>query len=268
MEQTQQPQLTSYTQEEKHQFPTEEVTLPSKGLLYPEGSPLRSGKITMKYMTAREEDILTNQNLIQNGTVIDKLLQSLIVTPIDYSNLLIGDKNAILVAARILGYGQDYTFKFTNPNTGEEENVTVDLTKSNDKEIDESIVTDGKNEFSFTLPTSKLLITFKFLSQGDENKIANELKGLKKLNKNSSPELSTRMKHLITSVNGDYEKKTIREFVDGNFLARDAKALRDYISKSMPDIDLTYDIEFEDGTVVEDITLPISVSFFWPDAQI
>ena len=76
------------------------------------------------------------------------------------------------------------------------------------------------------------------------------------------------MKHLITSVNGDYEKKTIREFVDGNFLARDAKALRDYISKSMPDIDLTYDIEFEDGTVVEDITLPISVSFFWPDAQI
>ena len=126
MEQTPKPQLTSYTQEEKHQFPTEEVTLPSKGLLYPEGSPLRSGKITMKYMTAREEDILTNQNLIQNGTVIDKLLQSLIVTPIDYSNLLIGDKNAILVAARILGYGQDYTFKFTNPNTGEEENVTVD----------------------------------------------------------------------------------------------------------------------------------------------
>ncbi len=268
MEQIPNPPQTSYTQEEKHQYPTEEVTLPSKGLLYPEGSPLRSGKITMKYMTAREEDILTNQNLIQNGTVIDKLLQSLIVTSIDYNSLLIGDKNAILVAARILGYGQDYTFKLKNPNTGEEEDITVDLTKSNDKEIDESIITNGKNEFQFTLPTSKLLITFKFLSQDDENKITNELKGLKKLNKKSSSELTTRMKYLITSVNGDYEKKTIREFVDGNFLARDARALRDYISKSMPDIDLTYDVEFEDGTVIEDITLPIGLNFFWPDAQI
>ena len=254
--------------EQTQQFPTEEVTLPSKGLLYPEGSLLKKGVIEMKYMTAREEDILTNQNLIQNGTVIDKLLQSLIVTPCDYNELLIGDKNAILVAARILGYGQDYTFKYTNPNTGEEEDVTVDLTKSNDKVLDDSLIINGKNEFEFTLPTSKISVTFKFLTQNDENKIANELKGLKKINKGSSSELTTRMKYLITSVNGDYEKKTIREFVDGNFLARDARALRDYISKSMPDIDLTYDIEFEDGTVVENITLPTSVNFFWPDAAI
>ena len=95
--------------EQQQQFPTEEVTLPSKGLLYPEGSPLKNGVIEMKYMTAKEEDILTNQNLIERGTVIDKLLQSLIVTPIDYNDLLVGDKNAILVAARILGYGKDYT---------------------------------------------------------------------------------------------------------------------------------------------------------------
>ena len=252
----------------KQQFPTEEVTLPSKGLLYPEESLLRKGVIEMKYMTAREEDILTNQNLIQNGTVIDKLLQSLIVTPIDYNELLIGDKNAILVAARILGYGQDYTFKFTNPNTREEENVTVDLTNSNDKEIDESLVVAGKNEFEFTLPSSKIPVTFKFLTQGDENAIANELKGLKKINKGSSSELTTRMKYLITSVNGDYGKKAVREFVDGNFLARDARALRDHISKSMPDIDLTYDVEFEDGTVAENVTLPIGINFFWPDAAI
>ena len=254
--------------EQTQQFPTEEVTLPSKGLPYPEESLLNKGVIEMKYMTAREEDILTNQNLIQNGTVIDKLLQSLIITPCDYNELLIGDKNAILVAARILGYGQDYTFKYTNPNTGEEENVTVDLTKSNDKVLNDSLIVNGKNEFEFTLPTSKIPVTFKFLTQNDENKIASELKGLKKINKGSSNELTTRMKYLITSVNGDYEKKTIREFVDGNFLARDARALRDYISKSMPDIDLTYDIEFEDGSVVENITLPISINFFWPDASI
>ena len=112
------------------QFPSEEVTLPSKGLLYSEGSPLKNGIIEMKYMTAREEDILTNQNLIKNGTVIDKLLQSLIITPIDYNDLLIGDKNAILIASRILGYGQEYSFTYTHPNSGEEEEVTVDLTEA------------------------------------------------------------------------------------------------------------------------------------------
>ena len=107
--------------EQKHQFPTEEVTLPSKGLLYPEGSPLRKGVIEMKYMTAREEDILTNQNYIANGTVIDKLIKSLIVTPIDFNNLLVGDKNALLVAARILGYGNDYVVEVN----GEKENIDL-----------------------------------------------------------------------------------------------------------------------------------------------
>ena len=97
--------------ENKQTFPSEKFTLPSKGLLYPIDSPLHSGKIEMKYMTAKEEDILTNQNYINNGTVIDKLIKSLIVTPINYNELLIGDKKAILVAVRILGYGSDYTFK-------------------------------------------------------------------------------------------------------------------------------------------------------------
>ena len=98
--------------EQKQQFPTEQVTLPTKGLLYPKDSPLRKGSIEMKYMTAREEDILTNQNYIENGTVLDKLLQSLIITPIDYNTLLAGDKNAILIAARILGYGAEYEFEY------------------------------------------------------------------------------------------------------------------------------------------------------------
>ena len=103
------------------QFPSEEVTLPSKGLLYPEGHPLRSGIIEMKYMTTKEEDILTNTNYINNGTVIDKLLKSLIISPINFDELLIGDKNAVLVASRILGYGQEYSFKYKNPSTGDED---------------------------------------------------------------------------------------------------------------------------------------------------
>ena len=194
--------------ETKHQFPTEEVTLPSKGLLYPESSPLSKGVITMKYMTAREEDILTNQNLIANGTVIDKLIESLIVTPIDYNDLLVGDKNAILIAARILGYGKDYEFNYN----GEE--ISVDLTSIEDKPLDESLIKEGKNEFNFTLPTSNKEVTFKFLSHKDEKTIDAELKGLKKLNKNASAEVSTRLKYLITSVDNDYEKSTIREFVN------------------------------------------------------
>ncbi len=89
--------------ESKFKLPTETVDLPSKGLLYPEDSPLAKGTIEMKYMTAKEEDILTNQNYISDGTVIDKLLQSLIVTEgVNFNELLVGDKNAIMVAARIL----------------------------------------------------------------------------------------------------------------------------------------------------------------------
>jgi hypothetical protein len=243
------------------QFPTEEVTLPSKGLLYPEGSPLKKGVIEMKYMTAREEDILTNQNLIEKGTVLDKLLQSLIVTPIDYNELVIGDKNAILVAARVLGYGADYTFTYNN------EEVEIDLTTIEDRYLDEKLVTDGKNEFSFTLPTSKIPITFKILTHKDETQIKKELEGLKKLNRNSSNDLSTRMKYIITSINGDYDKKAIREFVDTTFLARDSRELRQHIRKIQPDVDLSYTYVDQRGNE-KIIDIPVGIKFFWPDATI
>ena len=249
-------------EETKHQFPTEEVTLPSKGLLYPKESPLSKGVIEIKYMTAKEEDILTNQNYIQKGTVIDKLLQSLIVTPIDYNDLLTGDKNAILIAARILGYGKDYDFKY------QDEDASVDLSELEDKELDESLIVEGKNEFDFTLPFSKKSITFKLLTQADDTKIQNELKGLKKINKNSNPENTTCLKHTILSVDGDITPKTIREFVDNSLLARDARELRKYITHVSPDVDLNVSLTLGDGEVVEDITLPIGVNFFWPDVEL
>ena len=246
--------------QKKTQFPAEEVTLPSKGLLYPEDSPLRKGIIEMKYMTAREEDILTNPNLINNGTVIDKLLESLIVTPINYNELLTGDKDAVLVAARVLGYGSDYTFEYRG------EKITIDLNNIEDKPLDESLVIEGKNEFTFTLPTSKKEITFKFLTHGDEQSIQKELKGLKKVNKNVSSDLTTRLKHIVTSIDGDYEKKTIREFVDNQLLARDSKSFRDYIKDLMPDVKLIFDYEGSDGKVVEEVPIPIGVNFFWPES--
>ena len=237
-------------------LPTETIELPSKGLVYPEGHPLSEGTIEIKYMTAKEEDILTNQNYIQNGTVLDKLLKSLIVTKFNYDDLLIGDKNAIMIAARILGYGADYKFQYN----GVEE--TVDLSTLENRPLDESLYTKGQNEFTFKLPSSDNEITFKFLTHGDEAKINQELEGLKKLRTESSPELTTRLKHMITSVNGDRTPKLIREFVDQAFLARDARAFRTYLNEIQPDVDLT----FFPSTTTKPASLPIGIGFFWPDA--
>ena len=242
-------------EESKFKMPTETVELPSKGLLYPEGSELAKGVIEIKYMTAKEEDILTNQSYIRNGTVLDKLLKSVIVSKINFDDLLIGDKNAIMVAARILGYGSDYTFEYN----GEPQNVDLSLLEN--KPLKEELFLNRTNEFSFTLPKSKNSITFKLLTHKDEQDINRELEGLKKINKDSSPELSTRLKYIITSVEGMREKKDIREFVDVAFLAQDSRALREYIREIQPDVDLT----FFPGGNNDRINIPIGISFFWPD---
>lgn len=236
-------------------LPTEIVELPSKGLLYPEDSELAKGTIEMKYMTAKEEDILTNQSYIRNGTVLDKLLKSLIVSKINFDDLLIGDKNAIMVAARILGYGSEYTFEYNG------ETQTVDLSSLDNKQLDEELFSSRTNEFTFTLPKSKNTVTFKLLTHKDEQDIARELEGLKKINKDSSPELTTRLKYTLTSVEGNREKKDIRNFVDNYLLAQDSRALREYIKEIQPDVDLTFFPSNGDDRV----NIPIGVSFFWPD---
>jgi hypothetical protein len=236
-------------------LPTEQVKLPSQGYLYPEDSELAKGVIEMKYMTAKEEDILTNQSYIKNGTVLDKLMKSLIVSKINYDDLLIGDKNAIMVAARILGYGATYTFEYN----GEEQ--TVDLSEIDNKPLKEELYAARVNEFNFTLPKSKYEVTFKLLTHKDEQDINRELEGLKKLHKDNAPELSTRLKYIITSINGDREKKTIREFVDNYLLASDSRALREYVREIQPDVDLTF---FPSGGD-DRVNIPIGLKFFWPD---
>jgi len=241
--------------EQKFDFPTEIIELPSKGLVYDENNPLSSGKIEMKYMTAKEEDILTNQSYIEKGIVLDKLMQSLIVSKIDYNDLILGDKNAIMVAARVLGYGKDYKFTYNK------QEYNIDLSKIENKKIDETLFTKGNNNFLFTLPASGANITFKILTHGDEKKIDQELAGIKKINPDASPELSTRLKYTITSVSGKTEQKEIREFIDKYLLARDSKALRDYIKSMQPDVDLIF---FPDGSA-KSTTIPIGLDFFWPD---
>lgn len=246
-------------------LPTETVELPSKGVLYSKESPLSTGKIEMKYMTAKEEDILTNTNYIKQGIVLDKLLQSLIVSDIKFDDLLIADKDALLIAARILGYGKDYSFQYNNPTTGQPETVTVDLTQLKEKTVDESKLTEkGRNEFLYTLPTTGTEATVKLLTVKDERDIDREIAGLKKISPNSSFDLTTRLKHVIVAVNGDRNIATIRDFVDNHLIARDSRALRKFLTEVAPGIELKFDYTSETYTE-EGIDIPMGISFFWPE---
>tara|TARA_R110001592_G_scaffold263435_1_gene528746 strand:- start:5 stop:745 length:741 start_codon:yes stop_codon:yes gene_type:complete len=241
-----------------YKFPTEMVDLPSRGYFYVDGHPLSKGKVEVKYMTAKEEDILTSQNLIQQGTVIDTLLQSLIVDKtINVQDLLIGDKNAIMVAARILGYGKDYDFEYDS------EEQKVDLSKLEPVKLDFGKFTKGKNEFSFDLPNSKRPITFKLLTGHDEKKIEIEVKAKQKISKNTSSELTTRLKTMFTSVDGNNEQSFISNFVENEFLSRDSLAFRTYLTSITPDIDMTTTVVDSNGKETE-VAIPVTVRFFWP----
>ena len=242
----------------EYKFPTEMVDLPSKGYFYADGHPLSSGKVEVKYMTAKEEDILTSQNLIQQGLVIDKLLESLIVDKsVNLDDMLIGDKNAIMVAARILGYGKDYQFTYD----GEEQ--SVDLSTLEPVELDFSKFTKGKNEFNFKLPNSEREVVFKLLNAKDEKEIDSEIKAKQKISKEQSSELTTRLKKMILSVDGKSEKSHINNFVDNEFLSRDSLAFRQYLSSITPDVDMTTKVVSSTGEELE-VTIPVTLRFFWP----
>lgn len=262
--------LSEYKQTEvkKSNFPTEVVPLPSRGLLYPEGHPLADGFIEMKYMTAREEDILTSQNLIKQGVVLDKLFESLIVTPVNYNDIYSGDKNAIMVAARLLGYGNDYTVEIEDPfSPGTKQKVTIDLSQVEHKEVDYSLFEKRKNEFDFELPNSKRKITFSLMTHGMESQIQNELKAMnKKLIKTGiDKELTTRLKHIITSVDGESGRAVVNDFVDNELFAVDSRALRTHIKQISPDLDMTFTFVSEATGEVKELDIPMDVSFFWPN---
>lgn len=238
------------------EFATEEISLPSEGLVYPEGNILTSGKLTLRYMGARQEDILSNSNYIQDGTVLDKLLQSLIVDKIDYDSLIVGDKDALMVASRILGYGKNYSFNYAGRP------YTVDLSVLEPKPLDKEIFKPGVNNFNFVTPNTEDKLTWKILTHADEKKIQEDIRGWLKLNPTDSREISTRLKHIITSVNGNSDRKTINEYVDsGKLIAGDSKALRDYIKKVQPGVDLTF---FPEGRT-KAANIPIGLDFFWVD---
>jgi predicted RNA-binding Zn-ribbon protein involved in translation (DUF1610 family) len=256
----------SLTKGESTNVPTEVIALPSKGMFYPEGHPLKSGKIEMKYMTAKEEDILASQNLIKQGVVIDKLLQSLIVTKINYNDLLTVDKNAIFIAARILAYGEDYEVEITCPDCGEKSKHVIDLQQFQEKEIDWSTFAEGDTTHKFKLPASKSELTLKMLTHGDEKKIEELAKANKKKSKASGidRDLTTRLKQVIVALDGNDERAYINQYVD-RMLSRDSLALRKHLKEVTPDIDTTIYFECPHcGHEDSSMQLPIDVGFFWP----
>jgi hypothetical protein len=247
--------------EKQYDFPVEVLDLPSKGLVYPKEHPLSKGNITIKYMTAKEEDILSNQNLIRKGVVLDKLFESIVVDNIDIKDIIIGDKNAIILATRLLGYGPDYGIKFYSSVTGGTIETKVDLSKVKIKEIDFSKL-QNKNEFEFETPISKNKITFRLLTHGDELDIDRDIRALEKLNKDVSADITTRFRYMIKSVDGNSDVAHINKFING-FLARDSRAFREYVKSISPDVDMSFEYTHENGES-EVVPITMGVNFFWP----
>jgi hypothetical protein len=244
-------------------FPTEIITLPSEGKCYPESNPLSKGTIEIKYMTAKEEEILTSQNLIKKGVVLDKLFESIIVDKdINIDDIILGDKNAIMLATRILGYGPEYKIEITN-DSDEKEAVSVDLGKVQTKDIDTSKL-NRDNRYKFKTPSGTEL-EFKILTHGDEKAIDSDVKAMQRLNKSgTSSELTTRYRYMILSVDGKDDTKTIIDFINNRFLTRDTKAFREAIKQLTPDVNMEFDYENPQTGETEVRSIPMSVGFFWP----
>lgn len=244
-------------------FPTEIISLPSKGLVYSETNPLSKGELTVKLMTAKEEDILTSTNLIRKGIQLDKLLESIVVEQgVNVNDLVIGDKNAILVTSRILAFGPEYLAKVTDPFDSEEVEVSIDLTTIKIKEIDESLL-NRQNEYSFLLPISKTSIKYKLLTHGDEQSINRDIEASQKTLKTSN-EITARYRRIIIEVDGNRELGYISNFVSNRLLAGDSKALRKEIGKITPDLDLKFDYTSPITGETEALRIPFGIGFFYP----
>ena len=244
---------------EEQKFPSEIIDLPSEGKLYPEGHPLKDGKIEIKYMTAKEEDILTSQNLIKKGVVIDRLLDSLILTEgVKVDDLIIGDKNAVMVASRVLAYGPEYSCEVVTPS-GDKLQHTFNLAECPFKKLPKDVT---ENSFEVTLPISKKKIKFGILTGKEEALIEKDLKASRKVGA-VSPELTTRLRYVIKEVDGDNSQSVINNMAV-NMLARDSMFLREEIKKVSPDIELQQEVEVGGESVK--VNIPMTVNFFWPDA--
>lgn len=249
------------------EVPIEAVPLPSKGKVYEVDSSLY-GKETLeiKAMTAKDEDILTSRALIKKGTVITELLRScLIDKTIDPTHMLSGDRNAIMTALRVTGYGSEYKVEVECPACGERSGQSFDLTDMPINTLDINPIADGANVFDFTLPVTKLPVKVKFLTGAEEQEIMTISERRKKKGISGDNMITQRLSYSIVEVNGIREKTKIQMFVK-NMPARDSLALRRYLDDNEPGIDLSGWMECPHCSESSEVKLPLGASFFWPDS--
>lgn len=252
----------------KQTFPTNIIPLPSKGLIYNENNLLTGGTVEMKFMTAKEENILTTESYIRDNSVIDKFLQSMVIAPkFNYETLLLGDRNALLIASRIYGYGEDYEVTVTTPS-GNKQKVNVNLEEIENKELDETLVTKFNNSFEYTFENKlgKYVLEFKLLTVGDQKIIDSKLK--KKVAGKEDKRISTTLEQMILSVNGNTDSQYIRLFIENEFLARDSRKFREYVAEITPGPNM--EIELVDEVNGEPFRTSIAIEshFFWPDTRV
>jgi hypothetical protein len=247
--------------------PTEHVELPSEGVYYPTGHPLHNqATVEIKYMTAKEEDILTSQSLLKKGIALDRLLQNILIDKrIKPQDLLIGDKNALLIASRITGYGSDYNVNVTCPMCGTQNNNDFDLDeakRTKPSQILEGIIHESENLFSTTLPQTKAKIQFAILTGLDEKRILNtsEIKRKKNLPESS---FTDQLRIILRNVNGSDRPEHINQFIE-TLPTRDGRHLRKAMLAATPDVELKCEYDCTVCGHREEVDLPLTAEFFWP----
>ncbi len=252
---------TENTEEFTFETPFDVLPLPSKGLLYPGNI----SEVKVEYLTAEDENILTSPNLIRSGKVLDVLLQKKLKdSPIPYHQMLVGDRNAIMIWLRATGYGEMYPVKLTDPETGEEFETEINLSELGTKEL--TVQPDEKNEFSFTLPRSKKNIKFKLLTVSEETNIIQRNEKKSKITKSQVSEtLTYRLQTQIKEVDGNRDPNYIAKFIS-QMLAFDSLKFREYSDSIEPGIELEVVVEGPSGPFRT--FFPIGLNFFWPNARV
>ena len=248
--------------------PVETVPLPSNGLIYPEGTPLFGAEtVDIKAMTAREEDILTSRALIKKGTVISSLLNScLIDKSIDVDMMISGDRNALMTAIRITGYGAGYTCEVDCPACNEKNKQEFNLAELPIKRLQIEPVAQGANLFEFQLPMSKKKVLFKFLTGADELEISQEMeRRKKKLGAENENLVTTRLAYSVVSVGDVKDRNKVQQFIR-SMPAGDSRALRKFMDDNEPGVEMKTWMTCSSCSEQSEVRLPMGASFFWPDA--
>lgn len=245
---------------------TKTVPLPSEGFFYEEGSPLSEGVVEMRYMTAAEEDIIADESLRRKGLMLDRLLKALVVTPCDVGDLLTGDKACLIIAARMLAYGPEYTFTVRSQRAGDVEDVTIDLGDLDTIKPNFDGLEPGVRSMPFQLPVMDIPVVFRLLTHKDEQSMQQRLTKEKRKRGEASTSVTTRLSYHLVEVDGTKDRGEIEHFVRRQMLAADSRALRARIREVTPNIDLSFDYENSMGEV-ERLPISLEPSFFFPSLR-